>query len=870
MTFESDSRMPDGPEVGRPSGPEWTALERDGVQWEGQVLIAGAGTHLPARLILTRSRLVLVTEHAIVLDVARSWLRPQPVLLDNATVRLSVTPEGTQVSSQASERLVIRMRGGRTAAAHLIRAITGRMGSPRPHERASSSQQAEAPAWSDRVGAAAPIALPPLPDFGDDEEEQRPWPPVEQHAVPPARPRQQTAGGRDTRARAIGGPASERQAGAQQNAGVRSAAPAVVIPPSAAGAPDDGGPIAFVPAERHRSNRALVWGFRTLILAVLAGTALYFGGDRLPLPANLDLNLPANIESRLGLQDDDPDINQIAAVPAQNGPDETEEQPAGQQSEQDSDGTSGPSNGGLVQPEEETVPTEPPAATDTPIETEAAATDDSADPAAVDPVEQAEPAVEIVETEDLEPEPTAVPADEPPAAPTDEPASIPTEEPISEPAPTETPTPEPTPVPTETPTPEPTATATPDPTPTPTPEPTATPTPAPTETPTPSPVPTETPTPQPTQTPTPEPTQTPAPEPTATTTPAPSPTPVPTQTPAQTSTQTVTPAATGAATLEFQPPGFDPATPPAQSVANGPFRFSIQGVATGDTIEELPEVSDVGAYGEWVVLSVYGQNWSDSEQIFDMSEFTLLADGEEIPLDVGNGWVASQLGFTPAYDNTDAILWAAGEGHRFALTFLVPPGTDSLVLQAGDQLIDLEPALENAGALAQERDRVPAPDYIEAEVVEVIDGETIVIEKDGIRQQVRYLGIDAPTGDDCHADEATAANAELVGGKTVRIERQATDVDARGNWVRDVWVESEEGRFVLASEALVSEGAVAADVSRPNTRFAGWLMGAQSVAQEADKGLWGACEPESTGKSPQGEALTPRPDRLSAQRLRRR
>ncbi len=495
MTFESDNRVSDGPEVGRPSGSEWTALERDGVQWEGQVLIAGAGTHLPARLILTRSRLVLVTERAIVLDVARSWLRPQPMLLDNATVRLSVTPEGTQISSQTSERLVIRIRGGRTAAAHLIRAITGRMASPRPQERANSSQQAEAPAWSDRVGAAAPIALPPLPDFGDDDEEQRPWPPVEQHAVPPARPRQQTAGGRDTGTRAISGSASERQATASPGTGARSVTPVVPIPPAAASAhEEDAGPITFVPAEQHRANRALVWGFRSLILAILVGTALYFEGDRLPLPANPDLNLPANIENRLGLNEDDPDTNQIAADPGQTGSDQAGEQPTGQDPEQDSDGTSGPSNGGVVPPEEEPVPTVAPAATDIPVETEAAVTDDSDDLAAEDP------AVEIVTTDVPDPEPTAVPTDEPSAAPTDEPASIPTEEPTTAPIPTETPTPEPT----QTPTPEPTPTQTPTPesTPTPTPEPTAT------STPSPTPEPTQTPTPVPTETPTPVPTST--------------------------------------------------------------------------------------------------------------------------------------------------------------------------------------------------------------------------------------------------------------------------------------------------------------------------------------------------------------------------
>ncbi len=107
------------------------------------------------------------------------------------------------------------------------------------------------------------------------------------------------------------------------------------------------------------------------------------------------------------------------------------------------------------------------------------------------------------------------------------------------------------------------------------------------------------------------------------------------------------------------------------------------------------------------------------------------------------------------------------------------------MLQAGDQQLDLGDILDTAPALGQMR-QTAAPEAIEATVVEVIDGETIAIEKDGVRQTVRYLGVDVPTGDACYAAESTDANRALVEGKTVRIERQATDVDA-SNWSH-VWV----------------------------------------------------------------------------------
>ncbi len=295
-------------------------------------------------------------------------------------------------------------------------------------------------------------------------------------------------------------------------------------------------------------------------------------------------------------------------------------------------------------------------------------------------------------------------------------------------------------------------------------------------------------------------------------------------------------------------------------MVSGQFRYTVTGVSRGETIAELPDLAPVET-GEWVVLTVAGQNVSDEQQVFDMSQFQLHADGQEVLLDVGNGWVSGLLGQTPAYGNTDAILWASGEGHEFTLTFLAPRGVESLTLVAGDQVIDLTASTSSASPVGSGAAPTESAEStsIEATVVGVIDAETIVIEIDGVRQTVRYLGIDVPTGDDCFAGEATEANRSLVEGQVVRIERQATDVDAQGNWVRDVWVTAEDGGQVLVSEALVSEGAATAGISEPNTRFAGWLLGSESSARAEGMGLWAACgeDGEATAPDTAGDRLQP-------------
>ncbi|MEJ7839534.1 MAG: thermonuclease family protein, partial [Thermomicrobiales bacterium] len=358
--------------------------------------------------------------------------------------------------------------------------------------------------------------------------------------------------------------------------------------------------------------------------------------------------------------------------------------------------------------------------------------------------------------------------------------------------------------------------------------------------------------PVPTDEPKAEPTDEPVPtnEPTAepTVDPAPTSEPTPTTEPRETLEPTAEatgeptplPTATEAA-IEPQAPSVDPSETPAQETVSGPFRIALEGAAAGeDVTTALPEIQPV-TYGEWVVLSVYAVNESDTEQVFDMSQFSLLADGEVILLDTGSGWVNGLLGNTPAYSNTDSVLWAAGEGHQFALTFLAPIDATTLTLLIGDQSVDLSGTLTTENPISGGTEAPVAPDAIEGTVVDVLDGETIVVDIDGIEQNVTYLGVEAPRGDDCFASEATAANSALVTGQNVRLERQSTNTDAQGNWVRDVWVATESGGFTLVSQALVRDGAVNASISEPNTRFASWLTTSEASARGEGAGLWSAC-----------------------------
>ncbi|HEV2073410.1 MAG TPA: thermonuclease family protein, partial [Thermomicrobiales bacterium] len=595
-------------------------------------------------------------------------------------------------------------------------------------------------------------------------------------------------------------------------------------------------PVPIHAPARTRGHTIVAWTLRAAIMLVLVSTIGYFGRERLAVSMDdIRDRIPVDVQQSLGIANtDEPD--ELAINTAPEGPDAENT---------GSDGTNGASTAGQPIAEPTLAPPDAPvetevaqsetdevvaeqedltaniggATTELPPTSDAAnETDDPTDPLA--PTETTIPPTEQPTPTEIPVEPTAVPTGilvQVAVVPTEIPTDVPTV------APTEEPTPEPTAVPTEVPTVEPTSI----PTEAPTPEPTTAPTVAPTI------APTEEPTPEPTAVPTEEPTEIPTEAPTA------APAEIPTEAP--TATAAVDPTADLQPTIESQEPSVLPETTPEQAVVSNGFRYTIEGASVGPTIRELPEINSVGGYGEWVVLSVYGQNLSDEAQVFDMANFRLIADGQEVQVDVGNAWVSGLAGNTPAYGNTDAIQWAPGEAHRFTLTFLAPPAAESLVLQAGDQTIDLSPALDNPTSLLGDDQTPVASDLLQGTVVEVIDGETIVVEIDGVQQTVRYLGVDAPTGDACYAEDAADANGSLVAGQTVTIERQATDTDARGNWVRDVWVTNDAGQPVLVSQQLVLAGAAEADISDPNTRFEGWLQQSQEAAKDADAGIWGTC-----------------------------
>lgn len=133
----------------------------------------------------------------------------------------------------------------------------------------------------------------------------------------------------------------------------------------------------------------------------------------------------------------------------------------------------------------------------------------------------------------------------------------------------------------------------------------------------------------------------------------------------------------------------------------------------------------------------------------------------------------------------------------------------------------------------------------QGQVVEVIDGDTIEVEIDGEIHRVRYIGMDAPERDEPFYDEATQANADLVMGQTVYLERDTSEEDRFGRLLRYVYV----GERMVNAE-LVQRGLAVMVVFPPDVHHANRFRRLEDEARAAGLGLWAAGAAQSPDAAP--------------------
>lgn len=124
-------------------------------------------------------------------------------------------------------------------------------------------------------------------------------------------------------------------------------------------------------------------------------------------------------------------------------------------------------------------------------------------------------------------------------------------------------------------------------------------------------------------------------------------------------------------------------------------------------------------------------------------------------------------------------------------------------------------------------------------VAEVLDGDTIKLNDARV---VRYIGLDAAEKDECFSQEAKTINAELILGKTVRLEMDTNEMDRFGRYLAYVFVQDETGKEVFVNQYLLGEGAGEFFLDTVNTRYQAILVQAAEQAHK-EKKVYGVLAP---------------------------
>ncbi len=144
----------------------------------------------------------------------------------------------------------------------------------------------------------------------------------------------------------------------------------------------------------------------------------------------------------------------------------------------------------------------------------------------------------------------------------------------------------------------------------------------------------------------------------------------------------------------------------------------------------------------------------------------------------------------------------------------------------------------------------------------MVDGDTIVVAFGGKEYKVRYIGMDSPETVDPNSpvqwmgSQATAANAALVDGATVFLEKDVSEVDRYGRLLRYVWL-ADGATWTLVNLELVRQGVASAKSYLPDTAYDELYQSAEGEARSFAVGLWGPTPAPAIAKTT--PKPTPRP-----------
>ncbi len=145
------------------------------------------------------------------------------------------------------------------------------------------------------------------------------------------------------------------------------------------------------------------------------------------------------------------------------------------------------------------------------------------------------------------------------------------------------------------------------------------------------------------------------------------------------------------------------------------------------------------------------------------------------------------------------------------------------------------------------QEHMPTTDYVNAEIVYVIDGDTVIVRMDGREEKIRMIGIDAPESVSAEEEENSVygeiaseyTRENLKEGMKVYLTFDKERRDPYERVLAYIWLDTDlKDVNNLYQYKMVSEGYALAVCYEPNTTYRYLLDDAMQDAIANESGLW--------------------------------
>ena len=151
--------------------------------------------------------------------------------------------------------------------------------------------------------------------------------------------------------------------------------------------------------------------------------------------------------------------------------------------------------------------------------------------------------------------------------------------------------------------------------------------------------------------------------------------------------------------------------------------------------------------------------------------------------------------------------------------------------------------------------------YVKAQVIQIIDGDTIRVTINGNIEKVRFVGINTPEianrdhPDEFMGPEAKDFTEKAIKDKDIYLEKDISDRDKYDRLLRYIWLEEpvanpstdDIGKKTL-NGILVKEGLAFSNFYKPDTKYQDQLEALENQAMEKAIGIWSSREKNTKKK----------------------